>query len=129
MKAVPSARMKLVSSLHFTLAKQAVTVNTLKGLESVYLSKKPGTTRHLKRFKYSLETGQVLGFYHSNWNLSFQYANTKDVCFRLLYQGNKCSLLFQEDLLRTFICLDFRWKLQREPMVFKKQVHFVRKQA
>lgn len=86
MKAVPSARMKLLSSLHFTLAKQAVTVNTLKGLESVYLSKKPGTTRHLKRFKYSLETGQVLGFYHSNWNLSSQYANTKDVCFHLLYQ-------------------------------------------
>lgn len=44
------------------MAKQAVTANRLEGLEFVYLSKKPGTIRHLKLFKYSPETGQMFGF-------------------------------------------------------------------
>lgn len=60
MESVP---LVLLGSLHFTLAKQVVTANTLGGLEFVYLSTKPGTTRHLKLFKYGLEIGQVFGFF------------------------------------------------------------------
>lgn len=73
---------------------------------SLYLSKKPGLARYLKLFKYGPITGQVFGFCQRDSNLSFLYTNSKDVCFHVLYREDKCSLLFQENLLRSFISFD-----------------------
>lgn len=113
MNRTPSNRMHSSRQLTFCFGKASSHSQHPWGPGVVYLSKKPGTTRHLKLIKYSPETGQVFGFCQRDQNLSSQYANTKVVCFYLLDHEDKCILLFQEDHLRPCISFDFTQKLQR----------------
>lgn len=87
------------------------------------------------RYDHTSETIQIpsrnrpsLGFCQRDQNLSPQFANTKDVCFHLLYQEDRCSLLFPEHLWRPFICLDFNRNCRDGPLVLKHWVLLVSEQ-